>query len=241
MAGRVQSIKTSIDDLTISAAQDMTGRMNFVPADTCYEDSIIPIGNVFITNLYLRDQTAAGSLPIRTLAASLGRRLHIRDAGIWATTEKLAALTRPRAQYSERYADLLSLALIEELTLLGTHRAEVGTAKVAKGGLAPWQIRNLRDYVEANLVNNITISDLAVLVNLSESHFCRAFRKSFGVPPHRFLLLRRIERAKLLLKEPDKSIGDIGASCGFQFPYSLTAAFRRVTGVTPSEYRQSVN
>jgi AraC-like DNA-binding protein len=84
------------------------------------------------------------------------------------------------------------------------------------------------------------IEELAQLVRLSPYHFCRAFKQSLGIPPHRFHTLRRIERAKALLAKPGSSVTDVGLSVGFSQTSSLSAAFRKATGSTPTAYHRSL-
>jgi AraC family transcriptional regulator len=76
-------------------------------------------------------------------------------------------------------------------------------------------------------------------VRLSPFHFSRAFKQSFGVPPHRFHSHRRIERAKALLADRDMSVTRVGVVLGFSSSSSFTMAFRKVAGMTPSEYRRT--
>jgi AraC family transcriptional regulator len=73
---------------------------------------------------------------------------------------------------------------------------------------------------------------------LSQHHFCRAFKQSFGVPPHRYHVQRRIEQAKLLLTDRAISITDIGLTVGYSQTSSFSVAFRKLTGWTPTEYRR---
>jgi AraC family transcriptional regulator len=97
----------------------------------------------------------------------------------------------------------------------------------------------VRDYIEEHLDdNNISLANLAGLAGLSSFHFSRAFKQSFGLPPHRYLTLRRIERAKELLSQPDLSITRIGVNVGFSDTSSFSVAFRRQTGVTPTAFRR---
>jgi AraC family transcriptional regulator len=79
---------------------------------------------------------------------------------------------------------------------------------------------------------------LAGLARLSPFHFARAFKQSFELPPHRYLTLRRIERAKELLRQPDLSVTRIGLNVGFSDTSSFSVAFRRETGVTPTDFRR---
>ena len=80
---------------------------------------------------------------------------------------------------------------------------------------------------------------LAQLVRLSPYYFCRAFKQSFSIPPHRYHTGQRIERAKTLLAKSDPSVTDIGFAVGFSQTSSFTAAFRKATGLTPTAYHRS--
>jgi len=78
---------------------------------------------------------------------------------------------------------------------------------------------------------------LAELVDLSVYHFARAFKQSFGVPPHRYHIDRRMDRARSLLQRPALSVTQVGIQLGFRETSSFTRAFRKITGLTPTEYR----
>ena len=78
------------------------------------------------------------------------------------------------------------------------------------------------------------------MVELSRYHFARAFKHSFGVPPHRFHMSRRMERAKTLLEERTRSVTEVGLMLGFAETSSFTTSFRRTVGVTPSDFRRSI-
>src|SRR6218665_192106 len=99
-----------------------------------------------------------------------------------------------------------------------------------KGGLAPRLRRQLRDYIEAHLSEAISLGELAGLAALSEYHFARMFRASFGVPPHRYLLARRLVRAQQLLKESVLPLGDVALACGFASASHFSNSFRNALG-----------
>ena len=109
-----------------------------------------------------------------------------------------------------------------------------------RGGIAAWQQRIVTNYIEEHLAEPISLAKLAQLVRLSPYYFCRAFKQSFGVPPHRYHNIRRIEHAKSLLVKPACSVTEIGLSVGFSETSSFTAAFRKTTGSTPTAYRRSL-
>ncbi len=106
-----------------------------------------------------------------------------------------------------------------------------------KGGLAPTQCRRLRDYIEAHLSEPISLEQLAQHVALSEYHFARMFRESFGVPPHRYLLTRRLARARQLLATGQLPLGDVALACGFGSASHFSNRFRQALGATPGQYR----
>lgn len=109
-----------------------------------------------------------------------------------------------------------------------------------RGGLAGWQQRTVTAYIQEHLAEQIPLAALARLARLSPYHFCRAFKQSFGLPPHRYHNQRRIEQAKLLLtNNPAPSVTDIGLTLGYSDTSSFSAAFRRVTGLTPTAYHRT--
>jgi AraC family transcriptional regulator len=95
------------------------------------------------------------------------------------------------------------------------------------------------DYIEEQLDKEISLRDLAALTQLSPFHFARAFKQSFGEPPHRYQMGRRIERAKALLKVPARTVTEVALMLGYSETSSFTSAFRRLNGVTPFDYRRN--
>ncbi|KTC63300.1 AraC family transcriptional regulator, partial [Pseudomonas fluorescens ABAC62] len=108
-----------------------------------------------------------------------------------------------------------------------------------KGGLAAHQRRRLVEYIEQHLEDPISLGQLAGLCALSEYHFARMFRQSFGLPPHQYLLARRLARARQLLRSHAPPLGEIALLCGFSSASHLSHRFRQAMGATPGEYRQA--
>jgi AraC family transcriptional regulator len=111
---------------------------------------------------------------------------------------------------------------------------------VARGGLSSWQQKKVVEFIEQNLAGDIRLTVMASVVGLSPYHFGRAFKQSFGVPPHRYHVQRRIERAKILLAEVSQSVTAVAIAVGFAETSSFSAAFRRVTGVSPRVFRRKL-
>src|SRR5215468_8342841 len=101
-------------------------------------------------------------------------------------------------------------------------------------------MRAVANHIEHHLDELLSLSALARLARLSTHHFCRAFKKSFGVPPHQFHVHRRMERAKVLLSERANSVTDIALMVGYSQTSAFSIAFRKRTGRTPREFRREV-
>ena len=106
------------------------------------------------------------------------------------------------------------------------------------GGLAPWQLRRACDAMAAQLDGEVALETLAGVAGCSPTHFSRAFKRSTGMPPFRWLLERRIERAKELLADPCESLAEVAVAVGFAAQPQFTTAFRRATGITPGAWRR---
>jgi len=107
-----------------------------------------------------------------------------------------------------------------------------------RGGLAPWQERRTKELLNADLSGEVLLSQLAMECGLSVRHFTRAFRQSIGIPPHRYLLKRRVEQAQQLLKDPALSLLDIALACGFADQSHFTRVFSASVGVSPGVWRR---
>lgn len=110
--------------------------------------------------------------------------------------------------------------------------------KAMRSGLLGWQTRRIRDYIEAHIGEQIRVSDLSGIVQRSEAHFARAFKRSFGQTPHSYLVRRRLEQASHLMLASDTSISDIAVACGFSDQAHLCNHFRRSYGRSPAAWRR---
>lgn len=112
------------------------------------------------------------------------------------------------------------------------------TSPAIRGGLAPWQLRRAKEMLLAHLDGDISLPEVARACKLSVSHFARAFRRTTGQPPHRWLTCRRVEKAKDLLRQSTDPMADIALRCGFADQASFIRAFKRVVGASPGGWRR---
>jgi len=135
------------------------------------------------------------------------------------------------------YIDSLAHALTVRFLFLGERMP--GQAR-RPAILTRRKLSRVQELIESRLDADVTLQELAGAAGYSRSHFLRAFHATTGVTPHRYLLNRRIERARRLLAEADMTIAQVAYSCGFSSQAHLTLAFRRACGLTPGEYRREL-
>lgn len=125
--------------------------------------------------------------------------------------------------------------ILQEMGEAGAHPGN----EQSRGGLAPWQVRKVTNYVDANLDQTIRNEDLATIARLNASHFGRAFRNSFGEPPHEYVIRRRVERAQGLMLSTSAPLSAIALDCGLADQAHLSRLFRRVVGESPRAWRRA--
>jgi AraC family transcriptional regulator len=105
-------------------------------------------------------------------------------------------------------------------------------------GLLAWQVHRIREYIDQHISGTIVVSDLSNVVQRSEAHFARAFRRTFGETPHAFLVRRRVDFAIHLMLVEDSTLSDIALRCGFTDQAHLCKWFRKCVGETPAAWRR---
>jgi AraC family transcriptional regulator len=110
----------------------------------------------------------------------------------------------------------------------------------ADGALPQRKLRAVVEYIEENLDAGLTLDQIAAVAHLSPCHFSQQFKAATGLPPHQYVVVRRVERARQFLQQDDDlSLAAIAARCGFCDQSQLSNHFKRVVGVTPRRFRQS--
>ncbi len=196
-------------------------------------------GSLEVSHVYLPDarlQAAARDLAKGGKVELLGR-VAFQDPTAGRLLEILSAeasLSDPPSRlFVEQAVDLLCTQLVRGHSTYGSIAVEA-----PRRGLADWQVRKVTGYMREHLDEEIGLDELAALLSLSRFHFGTAFRLATGRTPHDWLVGERIERARELLRDPLRPVTEIALAVGYQTPSSFTAAFRKVLGVSPSEFRR---
>jgi transcriptional regulator GlxA family with amidase domain len=108
-----------------------------------------------------------------------------------------------------------------------------------RGGVPPRALQRVREFIEAHLDENLSISALAGVVGLSKYYFARAFKQSMGMTPHDYVMQCRVRRAQELLASTDLPVSEIAIAVGFADQSHCARRFREHVGMTPSRYRWS--
>jgi AraC family transcriptional regulator len=230
--------ETFLEGLPRSNLRDFSRKLTFVPAGHEYHEWQEARTSTRLLYFYLDPaalQIHADTDIARTL---LTPRLFFEDTTLWGTALKLKHSIENPAAEGRLYSEALGVVLAHEIVQLS--RGARCIESFVRGGLAAWQQKVVAAYIEDHLSENISLATLARLARLSPYHFCRAFKQSFGMPPHRYHTDRRLERAKSLLAKRMLSVTEIGLIVGFRESSSFAFAFRKATGLTPSSYRRTL-
>jgi AraC family transcriptional regulator len=168
--------------------------------------------------------------------SELAPQINIEDAQLRYTLLGLLAVVKEQATPTALLADLLIQAVcIRTLTHYG--RPGLSLPKL-RGSLPAASLRRVLDYINSNLGKNLRLSELATICDTSLYHFVTLFKQSTGTTPYQYVLRRRIERAQKMLVERQPSILEVSLSLGFEHPNNFARTFRRLTGVTPKQFRR---
>jgi AraC family transcriptional regulator len=151
-----------------------------------------------------------------------------------AVNDELTAGAAGGRLAAESLANLLAVHLIRNAS------APCTPARQTHGALAQGKLRAVVEYVEGHLDTGLTLEQMAAAAHLSPYHFARQFKVATGLPPHQYVLTRRVERAKQLLQTgSDFSLAEVAAHAGFCDQSQFSHHFKRILGVTPGNFRKS--
>ncbi len=212
---------------------EIANRFHVVPAGARFEGFSVPATSQRMVQIYF--DAGAGALHPEIDLTEIAPRLAAADTALIATAHKFEAALSAPGPLSQLYGETLGCTLAIEL--LRWQRGNKDFVRPARGGLSAHQLRRITAFIEAHLGDEIALVQLAHLVGLSPWHFCRSFKVSTGLPPHRFLVQARVERAKSLLADRTTSVTEVALKLGFGGSSQFSRVFRATVGVSPREYR----
>src|SRR5882672_7190785 len=192
--------ETLIEGLPKSTLREFNCKLSLVPAGHRFYGWQTPRVLTRVTYFYIDLQDRLFDPGSGIACPTISPRLFFFDHAVWDTALKLKAEVGNSDPWSREYAEALSLVLMHELFRL--ERTAPATARPVRGGLPAWQQKRVVEFIEEHLAEEISLAALAQLVDLSLYHFARAFTQSFGAPPHRYHMARRMDRAKSGLLRP---------------------------------------
>ena len=131
--------------------------------------------------------------------------------------------------------DALNTALAVQIVRVCGDATAITLAR--PNGMSRERLGRVCDYIEAHLDSSLSLDDLASVANLSPYHFSRSFKQAIGIGPQRYVMQRRLERAKTLMRQTNQPLALIAQEAGFFDQSHLTSIFRRQIGITPGQFR----
>jgi AraC family transcriptional regulator len=154
---------------------------------------------------------------------------------------RLAQMLEKARINSESDYEVTKRLVAEASSLLERHVARSSAREAYRceqGGLARWQINRVRVFIDEHLTERIRVSDLSAVARSSPSYFSCAFKRTFGVSPHAYVMKRRVGMAAEVMLNSDAPLSEIAVNCGFADQAHFSRQFRRAMGRTPSAWRR---
>lgn len=221
---------------TVASGIARSGTITIIPAGTSSRWDIP--GEVDVVQLYLPTTT------LERVAAEANKpapkQLLERTGHVDPITSRLLATASETLDGSETLDALFRQQLTDLLAtrLLAAHTDAPTTFQPATGGLSPHILRRAIERLRSEGNADVSLAALAADAGLSRFHFCRAFKESTGMSPHAWLRLYRLEQAKAMLREPSTSIVAVAVALGYSSQTAFAAAFKKLTGLSPGEFRR---
>ncbi|MEX5635526.1 AraC family transcriptional regulator [Parafrankia sp. FMc2] len=213
------------------SGHDFPGAVTFVPAG-CHR--VARYGGGTLT--YLGITIPAGRHPESETGAAGRLRPFMHEVDPLLSQVARTLANAPAHPSSSLLADSASVLLLTHL--MQRDLSGAGRSRESPAVLAPSSLRQVVDYIEANLGAELRLAELARVAGMQVHHLARAFKQALGLAPYQFVTQRRLARAAELLRDPaGPSIADVALRVGLSSQSHLTTSFRRVYGLTPAAYR----
>jgi AraC family transcriptional regulator len=223
----------------VRRGREVAGDLDIVPAETKCAWEARQSG----TSLSMRVPTSllrsvATELDINPAHVELADRFQLRDPQIehigWALKADIEAGCPGGRLFRESLGTALATRLLQR------HNVRSLPMRDLKGGMSALKLKQLLGHIEDNLESDLSLAEIADVAGMSISHLKTLFRNSTGVSVHQYVLRRRVERAKSLLRERDLSITQIAFATGFAHQSHLARHMRRILGITPATIRKDL-
>ncbi len=182
----------------------------------------------------LVEQVAQAS-EIDTARVNFVNRFGQQDLNLQHIAMLLLAEVKSGGMMGQLYVESLTNALVVHLLRHYAESIEIVTSE--NRNLTRTQLQQAIDYIHTHLNRDLSLVELASVVNISPTYFASLFKQAMGISPHQYVIGQRVEQAKLMLSKTDLAIADIALQVGFSSQSHLTQQFKRLTGMTPKQIR----
>jgi AraC family transcriptional regulator len=221
--------RREVPDLRLGDAQLIDLRDNpVVSLDTPFDSLRFYIPQIALDEM-------ANEAGIRRVKGLYAPNFGGRDLVMFGLAQALAGAMEQPDDGTAMFSDYIALTFFAHIVRF---YGGLPIKRFARGGLAPWQLRRAYEFIDANLGADPSISEVADQCGLSSSYFSRAFKRESGFSPHRWLMKRRVERAKELLRDAGQQLADIAQICGFVDQSHFARVFSKSEGCSPGRWRR---
>ncbi len=213
------------------------GALSIIPAGAAYQWNTrgpVEFAHVYIAPAVI-DRIGVEEFDRDPGALHLEDRLGVRDGLMEALFVAMIDELMRHSSGPRLYIDALFHSLV--LRLLHSYSSAPSAPLRTRQAIAPARLRRVTDYIEANLADDIALTDIAAVAAMSPFHFSRAFATATGTPPYAYVIQRRIALAKSLLTNGSEPVNLIAARCGFHSAGQFCRMFKRATGSSPLRFR----
>jgi len=219
--------------------REVAGDLDIIPAHTPSAWEVKQPGTTLVMRVpdaLLR--SVADELDLNPAYIGVADRFQLRDPVIEHIGWALKAEIETGGATGSLFRDSLGRALAARL--LQRHNCRSLPMREVHGGMSAAKLKTIVTYIEDNLESELSLAEIASVAGISVSHLKTLFRQSTGTPVHQYVLRRRVERAKALLREPSLSIAQIAFAAGFAHQSHLARHMRRICGTTPAAVRKEL-
>jgi AraC family transcriptional regulator len=224
--------ETIVEGTLHSQRRDLRDKMTFIPPGASVEGWTKTNGGtpyVFAVHFEPSQNQDAPDL------SNLPYQLYFENDDIKSTLNKMRVLMERGEPDDRLYAETLGVLLRHEIA---RRFQSEPVREQLRGGLSTRQLQKLQAYIDGNFTADISLQNMADLLDISRSHLLSAFKQSTGMSPYQYVLQMRVERAKVLMNNPRMSLSEIAKTIGFRTNLQLNRAFRRFSGLPPRDFRR---